>query len=469
MFRKLVSNLAFSPALVGQLGFYAKRLKKEEATRRIGLIFTALALIVQSFAVFSPPEAANASSPSNFIPGGVSSVQDYLHHYDANTNNIKDLFTKLGITRNDIANAHQQQINSRDGMNSWALTPHFSYAQGERNYTIQTSSGGSRTYYARPLSLWDSGSNIRTGSYYYVYVGKISTGPMKGHWFGLMKVCGNLLLKEVPPKPACPTGTIGTYPRCTVPPKMCTIKGKEKLPASSPYCTTTTSVKPPQTCPLNPAILASSPDCLPCPGDSTLWIKDEKCSADIVLSKSASNITQGNIDAVKTTAKAGDKIIYTLNISNHGKAAASTTPTENLIDVSEYANVIENGSGTFDSTAKTLTWPATSLKPGETQTRMFTVQVLDTIPAMGQGVSDKTSYDCKMTNTFGNSVDIAVECPLQKQFVEESVAELPHTGPRENMLFAGAVLAVVVYFYARTRQVKKEIRLIRRDLNTGTI
>ena len=102
MFRKIVSNLAFSPALVGQLAFYAKRLKKEEATRRVGLIFTALALIVQSFAVFSPPESANASSPSNFIPGGVTSLSGYLSNYDANTNNIKDLFTVLGITRSDI-------------------------------------------------------------------------------------------------------------------------------------------------------------------------------------------------------------------------------------------------------------------------------------------------------------------------------------------------------------------------------
>jgi hypothetical protein len=93
MFRKLVSNLAFSPALVGQIGFYAKRLRKEEATRRIGLIFTVLALVVQSFAVFSPPEAANASSPSNFIPGGVKTLNDYLKNYDQNTNNIKDLFT----------------------------------------------------------------------------------------------------------------------------------------------------------------------------------------------------------------------------------------------------------------------------------------------------------------------------------------------------------------------------------------
>ena len=67
MFRKIVSNLTFSPALVGQLGFYAKRLKKEEATRRIGLIFTALALVVQSFAVFTPPESANAANGNNVV------------------------------------------------------------------------------------------------------------------------------------------------------------------------------------------------------------------------------------------------------------------------------------------------------------------------------------------------------------------------------------------------------------------
>jgi hypothetical protein len=37
------------------------------------------------------------------------------------------------------------------------------------------------------------------------------------------------------------------------------------------------------------------------------------------------------------------------------------------------------------------------------------------------------------------------------------------------MIAAGAVLALVVYFYARARQMKKEVRLIRKDLNAGTI
>ncbi|HPQ82363.1 MAG TPA: hypothetical protein PL191_01310, partial [Candidatus Saccharimonas sp.] len=122
-----------------------------------------------------------------------------------------------------------------------------------------------------------------------------------------------------------------------------------------------------------------------------------------------------------------------------------------------------------DETAKTLSWPKVAVDGGKSITRMFTVQLLETIPAMGQGVSDKTSYDCTMTNTFGNSVAIGVDCPVQKLVVEQTVNELPHTGPRENMIFAGVVLSIVAYFYARARQVKKEVRLIRRDLNAGTI
>ena len=41
MFKKIVSQLSFSPALVGQLGFYARRLRKEQFTRRLGMVFMA--------------------------------------------------------------------------------------------------------------------------------------------------------------------------------------------------------------------------------------------------------------------------------------------------------------------------------------------------------------------------------------------------------------------------------------------
>jgi hypothetical protein len=117
---------------------------------------------------------------------------------------------------------------------------------------------------------------------------------------------------------------------------------------------------------------------------------------------------------------------------------------------------------------KTLTWPDATLKPGEEQTRVFVVSLLSTIPSTPQGTSDKSSYDCVMTNTFGNSVAINVECPQVKQ-VEQIVAQLPHTGASENMMFAGIVLSIVTYFYARARQMKKEVKIIRYNLNAGSL
>lgn len=474
MFRKLVSNLAFSPALVGQLGFYAKRLKKEEATRRVGLIFTVLALVMQSFAVFSPPEAANASNPSDFIYGGFSNVGDFLHHYDANTNNIKDLFAVMGITRSDISATHNGQINSKDGYYSWGLTPHFSYAQGERSYTVATSSNASRTFYARPLTLWDTGNNVNSGSFYDVLIGKATgKGTASGQWFALMFRCGNLVLKVVPPAPKCPDGQIGDYPDCRTPkcpdgqigdyPDCHTPKCPSGTTGTYPNC-----VKIP-VCPVKSDILQNNPECQPCPGDTSLWYKDKKCVATIVQTKSAKNITQGNIKADTATAKAGDKITYTLNIKNSGKASTSITAVENLSDVLEYATVVDNGGGSFNATTKTLSWPKATVESNQTISRMFTVQMLDTIPAMGRGISDKTSYDCRIDNTFGNAVQINVDCPVQKVAVEQTVEQLPHTGPRENLIFAGITLAIVTYFYARSRQIKKEVRLVRRDFNAGTI
>ncbi len=463
MFRKLVSNLPFSPSLVGQLGFYAKRLKKEEATRKLGLIFTALALIVQSFAVFTPPESANASSPSNMIQGGVSSLQGILNNYDANTNNMKDLFTALGITREDLQSLKATTVNSKtDNVRSWGLTSRFSTAQGERTYTAPLASGGNRTWYYRPLVLWDSlPYTIANGSTYPAFQGVSA----KFGWFAIMNACGNLLTNKAVPDYPCPPNTNGTYPNCT--PIPCPTGTTGTYPNCAPP---PPPVKP---CPQNPALTANNPDCQPCPDSPTLWIKDGKCKADLIRLKTAKNITRGNIDATTTVAQASDKIVYSLTIENKGATSADETLVEHIDDVLEYAKVIDNGGGSLTKDPSTnvaiLTWPKFSVKPGEKITRMFTVQMLDKIPAMGQGTSDKTSYDCKMINTYGNAIQINVQCPVEKQVVENTVSTLPHTGPRENMIFAAIVFAGVAFFYARTRQLKTEVRLIRRDFNTGTI
>ena len=51
MFKKIISRIPYSPSMIHNLGFYAGRLRKEEATRKIGLVLTVLALIIQAFTI----------------------------------------------------------------------------------------------------------------------------------------------------------------------------------------------------------------------------------------------------------------------------------------------------------------------------------------------------------------------------------------------------------------------------------
>lgn len=544
MFRKIVSNLPFSPALIGQLGFYARRLRKEETTRRAGLIVTALALVIQSFAVFQPPESVNAASQADLIPGGISTKAQLLAHYDKNTKRIKGLFTSLGITRAELANTKKGSIKSGEvaGKYNWSAVKLYSPAQGEHRYVFNHGAGNVDFFY-RPLKLTKEGS--------------LPYPVLEGHsarqgWFAIKLDCGNLITNS-PPKPA---------PKPA--PETCPIPGKENLPANDPNCklnpeatcslvnaslsnrtlvslsgkatvsngatiskytfvvkdangtvVKTTSVSstqteviapsfeidkpgkysvslivttslgdktnntdcakqftivPPKMCTYNPNLEATDPDCQPCEEGSNIWIKDPKCNTEIIMTKNAKNLTQGGIDAQKMKAKGGDKISYTISVENRGnKTANKVKVEEELLDVSEYANIIDKGGASFDTTSKTLSWGSMTIKPHEKESRTFIVQVIDPVPKTNSGTSNGASYDCNMTNTFGNSVDIAIECPIEKVIVEQTVSELPTTGPGENMAFASIILAVAVFFYARSRQLGKEVRLIRKSAHAGTL
>lgn len=627
MFRKLVSNLAFSPALIGQLGFYARRLKKEELTRRLGLIFTVLALVVQSFAVFQPPEAANASSNADFVRGGVSSVPDFLRAYDGSPK-LKGLFTSLGITRAEIAAANATTIGQR-GYYNWSMTSLYSAAQGQKAYTYYQADGTAQTVYNRPMVLTEQG-----GPTYPVFAGHSQAFG----WFAIKKDCGNLITKKQPhaePQPESTCKNLGvvaldaqrfkftaksdvtgnatirgytfvieslpdenvihreriatteqsaTYQyertkpglyrasvivhtslgdrankncratfrvkevhveqvtavcsglkihkigqtniemtgaaavnKATVSKYTFVIKNSKgkvistqvvktnKLSAKTDAvsietpgkytarltvktslgdktdadCTGKFTITAPNVCSLNPELPANSPDCQPCPTNPDIWYKDpacvptectdDTCVGELIEQKTAVNLDQSSADAASVLAMPSDRISYTVSVENKGSAPVTKSIEEALEDVLQYAVVADTGGGTFNAETKTLSWPAVEVKAGEKQSRTFMVRLASSVAATNTGTSDETSYDCTMTNTFGNSININVECPVQKVVVEQLVGELPETGPGENLIFSGILLSIVTYFYARARQTGKEIRLIRRDINAGTI
>ncbi|MNR01036.1 hypothetical protein D3C85_1168300 [compost metagenome] len=244
---------------------------------------------------------------------------------------------------------------------------------------------------------------------------------------------------------------------------------------TGPSCQKPFTVSPEPRCPLNPELVVSDAGCKPCEEDTTIWYKDKDCTPDFEIAKSVRNITQGTANANGTTAKSSDILEYSLTVKNVGKDKGDYTVSDSLTDVLEYADIIDLGGGSLikpagneNTTATSITWPVTAVKPGTTLTKTVSVKVKSVIPAIATHQTARGSYDCKMSNVFGNTLNVSVLCPPEKT-IEQVVTQLPHTGASENMIFAGIVLAAVTYFYARARQVKKEVRLIRRDLNAGTI
>jgi fimbrial isopeptide formation D2 family protein len=519
MFKKIVSQLSFSPALVGQLGFYAKRLRKEQTTRRLGLVFVALALVVQSLVVFQPPEAANASSNNDFIVGGLGlgsnrSLDRFVGPYDRNERNLKDIMNYFGITREEITSTSFQQFTVGSKKS-------YGYENRAGSTTIPITDASFRTVttiYGRPLTIWGNSPNDSI----WAYVGHSS----KIGWFAIMQACGNLVTDvypEAPTPPPAPANIVasktaintsqsvdasktsakendkitytvnakntgGTAKTITMSDNLTEVLDYSKLTNTGGGTLNPTtkvlswgevnlgpgaSVTHTYTVQMNSSLISTTTSCKMrnnfIDQVVTVPVSCTTPPAKITTTKSAVNISQGNVNATTITAKEGDRITFTITAENTGGTAKAFVFEDNIGDTLEYSKLVDNGGGTYNETTRILSWPSVSLKPGEKQVRTFSVQILATIPATPQGVSDPSSYDCKIENAFyTSSVVFPVTCPTPK-VIEQVVPELPHTGPRENMLFAGVVLAVVIFFYLRSRQLSTEVRLIRRDVNGGTI
>lgn len=389
MFRKLVSNLPFSPALIHDVGFYAKRLRNEEATRRMTIIFTVLALTMQSLTMFSPPESANASSEQDIIPGGVSNLDDYLLRYDHNKDDIKDILNTLGITRDEIAASKPAKITSTNDLHVMTRYGQFGSSEEEAALAYQRSVGGAATRYFSPIHSISQKQQS--------FSGWTGNSAILG-WFGIIKNNGSIATKGLP--------------------SVVSVNGAQAL--------------------------------------------------SIEKSIKAKNKTQNIDNAANSPAQALDVVIYTLTAKNTGSTAATATFSMQMSDILEYASLTDGGAGAYDSNTATLSWPQVFLQPGETQERTFAVTLLGQIPSAPTGISNPASHDCVMNSTFGDSLRVTIDCPAIKS-AEGIIGQLPPTNIFTNIVFASTLLAVAGYFYARTKLLKKEIRIIRHNINAGII
>lgn len=201
----------------------------------------------------------------------------------------------------------------------------------------------------------------------------------------------------------------------------------------------------------------------PCAEDKT-GKDDTQC---LILSKKARNTTRGKTDADGTIAYGGDVIVYSLITKNTSKntTVKNYVIKENMIDVLQYADIINFGGGKKDKYG-VVAWPAIDIKAGETITKTITIKIVSPIRNTPSNPSDPGSYDMKLTNIYGNAVNIKLPPSVVKS-TEYVAKQLPNTGPGETLAGGFAIISIVGYFFMRSRLLGKEVDIIREEYATS--
>lgn len=183
--------------------------------------------------------------------------------------------------------------------------------------------------------------------------------------------------------------------------------------------------------------------------DDNVWANDEVCHNVEGIEKHKSAIFLGRNGADgkplpadgKNVARAGDEIQYTLTTKNKGgKALNDYLIEEDLKDVLEYTDVTDNGGGVL--TSGILTWKVT-IAANSTDTRMFKVKVKNPIPTQVAKPSSPGSYDYKMVNIYGDTVEIPVEKPITQTIIDT----LPQTGALGLLMIPLVIATMLLLAY----------------------
>ena len=140
MFRKIITELSYSPALAGRLGEYIRQVRQEKTRREIGLILLVLILIIQLFATSFPPESANSSNPIALTDTPLQSMNNYLTtYYDQNIAGTRDFMNSIGVTRPELLAATLSTVTPSSNLLLWSTKSHGDGS--EKMYTFPAKDG----------------------------------------------------------------------------------------------------------------------------------------------------------------------------------------------------------------------------------------------------------------------------------------------------------------------------------------
>ena len=238
----------------------------------------AFALVIQTFAVISPPQPSLASSTSDLMNGGFSSKSQVVEFCKKDVRDYEKIVNYFGITCADIQAATETRVKPHDHNDRLYSMGRLAYGvAGEQPVNIP----GAGTFYLR--HFW---SLNKADSY------KALKGTTKyGETFYVLFDCGNLVFIGVPQPPKkckfnpnlpadspkcfepCPVAGKSDIPKgsaqCFVP---CPVAGKQDIPKDSDKCFVPCPI------PGKAGIPKSSAQCFePCPYNKKIPSNDAKC------------------------------------------------------------------------------------------------------------------------------------------------------------------------------------------------
>ena len=202
--------------------FYWRRLRGERVTKSLGIGVAVFALVLQSFALIQPESAqAAVSDPNdNIIYQGAANKAQLLSIYDsgrdsAGHTDIKQIYTAMGITREDLANATEGTYYTDDFNGQIKTLGRMDWKQANRS---QLTIAGANT------TIYTGGFLDGYNAIHYPMKSLIGKRAVDGQWFAITLDCGNIVYVTPPPVPVknitvCRPGT-----------GVITIKETEKQP-----------------------------------------------------------------------------------------------------------------------------------------------------------------------------------------------------------------------------------------------
>ncbi len=397
MFRKLVSNIAFSPSLVSELKPYAVRVNKELIIRRVSLLCMSVALIIHLLVVLIPAKPTLIASGNDIIFGGADKTPSgIIASFTANADSqgrtdIAPIFNHYGLSEENIKEYRLEELrpNNED---DYVITGRL--ARGIDTEVTQTVTNGPLLY-LRPLESVQAPTRSSEA---------IRIETSQGTRWILLE-SGNIVFNRTS-APSTNNGIQNTAP------------------------------------------------CLP----SSSAINSSSC---LERSVKVRNITSRINDANNSSAKPGDTIEYTLSLQNKTQSIIEKQVlTENVEDILEYSDVIDASGASFqEKPVKSLSWQPIDIAPNQTVSRTILIKVKSTLPSTPASTSDPLAFDQKLALTNGNTVVISLPVRATKA-IEQAIAQLPIFITPLSFGITLFLFLITLYFYQRARIIAQELDVL---------